>query len=417
MEQGVPQKLLDCSQLLKPFTNEETPPILVSSLPTTQYRAKLTLQLLNEVSVWSYATRKEGRAVAVAVEDAIQTANHRIQQVLRQLLMVLNNTTTPLQRALTSVTVASSWSGTNDACQQSDCIVTLHYEAPLPEISVWMTWASEHLLEPLSLLQVRGRSKKRILCVGKAEDNLLRDSLHLQKDDSGSWHVSVVVAPQGRNDYPKKSPNSENVRIIQYAKNPDAFFHPNPHVMCYALGWMLTRLDGCCTGGTWKRILELYSGCGAHTVALATVTGSSRSSITAVEYDARLVEACRATVALQGEEFPTISLHTADAGMWCEEQLRRGQVDSLPNGYDIWVVDPPRYGLCKKVIQSVAVAGPRDVLYISCGPDALLNDMKQLTNAAAGGYRIMDCHILDLFPGTHSVESLVHLRRHCYSGE
>ena len=48
------------------------------------------------------------------------------------------------------------------------------------------------------------------------------------------------------------------------------------------------------------------------------------------------------------------------------------------------------------------------ILYISCGRDALVRDLERLSE----DFVAEDCTLLDLFPGTRSVESLVHLRRH-----
>jgi tRNA/tmRNA/rRNA uracil-C5-methylase (TrmA/RlmC/RlmD family) len=69
------------------------------------------------------------------------------------------------------------------------------------------------------------------------------------------------------------------------------------------------------------------------------------------------------------------------------------------------LVDPPRSGLHESVCR--LAAGVMHILYISCGHEALLRDL----NILGEMFEVVDCVLLDLFPGTRSVESLVHLQR------
>jgi 23S rRNA (uracil1939-C5)-methyltransferase len=48
------------------------------------------------------------------------------------------------------------------------------------------------------------------------------------------------------------------------------------------------------------------------------------------------------------------------------------------------------------------------MIYISCGRRALLRDLETL---CAGGFNVADLAVIDLFPGTDAVESLVLLER------
>jgi 23S rRNA (uracil1939-C5)-methyltransferase len=78
------------------------------------------------------------------------------------------------------------------------------------------------------------------------------------------------------------------------------------------------------------------------------------------------------------------------------------------NKPDLVVVDPPRSGLGEKVARSVAaVAAPR-ITYVSCDPATLARDLVPLL---AAGYRVEQVHLVDLFPQTYHLESVVHLVR------
>lgn len=73
------------------------------------------------------------------------------------------------------------------------------------------------------------------------------------------------------------------------------------------------------------------------------------------------------------------------------------------------IVDPPRTGLSPVVSAAVAAARPRCVLYVSCDPATLARDLRVLTTE--GGLRLERIAVLDMFPQTAHVETLVTLTR------
>ena len=80
----------------------------------------------------------------------------------------------------------------------------------------------------------------------------------------------------------------------------------------------------------------------------------------------------------------------------------------MPDKPDLAVVDPPRSGLGERVGRLlVTFAAPR-VIYVSCDPATLARDLVILL---AAGYRVEQVHLVDLFPQTYHVESVVHLVR------
>ena len=81
------------------------------------------------------------------------------------------------------------------------------------------------------------------------------------------------------------------------------------------------------------------------------------------------------------------------------------EIDSRP---DIIVVDPPRSGMGEKA--SIKVAGYKvdEILYISCNPKSLLEDLIVLRRE---GYEAEKILLVDMFPWTGSVESICLLKR------
>jgi 23S rRNA (uracil1939-C5)-methyltransferase len=71
------------------------------------------------------------------------------------------------------------------------------------------------------------------------------------------------------------------------------------------------------------------------------------------------------------------------------------------------VLDPPRTGAGREVVNLVADRGPDAVVYVSCDPPTLGRD---LATFAARGYRPDAVHLFDLFPDTFHMETVVRLR-------
>jgi 23S rRNA (uracil1939-C5)-methyltransferase len=75
---------------------------------------------------------------------------------------------------------------------------------------------------------------------------------------------------------------------------------------------------------------------------------------------------------------------------------------------DLVVVDPPRGGLGDSVARALAnLASPR-VTYVSCDPATLARDLVPLL---AAGYEVERVHMVDLFPQTYHLESVLQLVR------
>ncbi|VAV82323.1 RNA methyltransferase, TrmA family [hydrothermal vent metagenome] len=69
------------------------------------------------------------------------------------------------------------------------------------------------------------------------------------------------------------------------------------------------------------------------------------------------------------------------------------------------VLDPPRSG-CLEAIEKIIKVMPEKVIYISCAPPTLARDIKLLIDK---GYRPARASVLDLFPQTYHIESIVEL--------
>jgi 23S rRNA (uracil1939-C5)-methyltransferase len=70
---------------------------------------------------------------------------------------------------------------------------------------------------------------------------------------------------------------------------------------------------------------------------------------------------------------------------------------------DLIVLDPPRTGAGPEICALLGRIAAPTVIYVSCSPETLPADLQTL---AAGGYRIAELHLLDLFPQTTHIETV-----------
>ncbi len=89
------------------------------------------------------------------------------------------------------------------------------------------------------------------------------------------------------------------------------------------------------------------------------------------------------------------------------------QRDPERERFDFVVVDPPRAGLSPRVRRELTRLLPPWILLVSCDPATLARDVRGLRGdpLARPRYSIERAVLLDLFPGTHHVETLLLLKR------
>ena len=86
----------------------------------------------------------------------------------------------------------------------------------------------------------------------------------------------------------------------------------------------------------------------------------------------------------------------------------RGFLAGQARGADIAVLDPPRAGAGRAVIDLLASAGVPRVIHIGCEAAAFARDIGLYRGH---GYRVQDIRVFDAFPLTHHVECLALLSR------
>ncbi|MGV8983261.1 23S rRNA (uracil(1939)-C(5))-methyltransferase RlmD [Clostridium sp.] len=75
---------------------------------------------------------------------------------------------------------------------------------------------------------------------------------------------------------------------------------------------------------------------------------------------------------------------------------------------DVVVVDPPRKGCDKILLEAIASMGPKTIVYVSCDPGTLARDLGILNEL---GYRTLEIQPVDMFPQTAHVECVARIEK------
>lgn len=164
------------------------------------------------------------------------------------------------------------------------------------------------------------------------------------------------------------------------------------------------------------RVLDLYSGVGLLSVPLAAAVGED-GQLVAVESDRRATDHLRENLAdrpwalvVPGRVddlfgVPRKGPKGARGGRHGRGRTRgrATRSDLMPPSADVVVLDPPRTGAGRGVVEALASLRPRRLVYVACDPAALGRDTGYL---AERGYALTGLRALDAFPMTHHVECI-----------
>lgn len=185
-----------------------------------------------------------------------------------------------------------------------------------------------------------------------------------------------------------------------YRQVENSFTQPNGKINIKMLAWARD-----CTANSEGDLLELYCGNGNFSIALASnfrkvlATEIAKSSVESAQYNIQKngienlqiirMSASEFTQAINGER----------------EFYRLRGINLADYECNTIFVDPPRAGLDDDTLKMVQ--GYERILYISCNPETLVENLAVLTQS----HRIERCALFDQFPYTHHIESGVWLVR------
>lgn len=187
---------------------------------------------------------------------------------------------------------------------------------------------------------------------------------------------------------------SYQTKTAAYRVSAGSFFQVNRHLTDELV--KIVR-----EGQAGELALDLYAGVGLFSRALA----ADFHRIISVEWSQT------ASADLAHNQPPNAKAVQATTEQYLQDMGQSGKAaersHSLP-APDLVVLDPPRKGLGERVARMVAAMAAPRVAYVSCDPATLARDLVILL---ASGYRIEQIHLVDLFPQTFHLETIVQLGR------
>jgi tRNA/tmRNA/rRNA uracil-C5-methylase (TrmA/RlmC/RlmD family) len=139
---------------------------------------------------------------------------------------------------------------------------------------------------------------------------------------------------------------------------------------------------------------DLYGGAGIFAAVLGEGVGETGHVVT-VDTSRGASRAARAALA----DLPNVSVVT--------ESVRRA-LTAQPRRADVAVLDPPRSGAGREVIDMLAAAEVPRIIHIGCEAASFARDVGLYLGH---GYRVEELRVFDSFPLTHHIESVAVLTR------
>lgn len=166
--------------------------------------------------------------------------------------------------------------------------------------------------------------------------------------------------------------------------------HPQQCEVLYRLAKEKLQLTG------KETVLDTYCGLGTIGLSLA----DSCKNVTGVEINSEAIHFAKINAKQNG--IKNMQFVDMDATDFMMEAKRYN------HPYDIIILDPPRAGTTQPFIHASTSLSPKKILYISCDPKTLVRDLKQFNRA---GYATDSMDLVDMFPRTEHVESIVLLTK------
>lgn len=171
------------------------------------------------------------------------------------------------------------------------------------------------------------------------------------------------------------------INSIKYYIAPNSFFQVNSSIA----EKMFNYIKDICKKNNASRVIDLYCGCGSISLIIADIV----DYVYGVEVNKQSI-----IDANENKLFNNIS----------NVEFIRDTTDNIEDisDFDTMIIDPPRSGLSKKVIDKIINSNIKNIIYVSCDPITLRRDLLLLKNK----YNIDSITTFDMFPNTYHVENV-----------
>jgi len=359
-EDALARKVAEIARAFAPFVDVSRARVARSEF--VEFRSRVRFQVVRDVDGASRYAMWDKGAPTVMVDD-FPMARRAIRDVMGRLL----------REASAVATLRDGLEATHFLCgvAEGKVLATLVYSTPI-DVDAW-TLAARRLLATKFAgvsLELMGRSKG---VVAKTGDDFVREEYEL---GDGS--------------------------VLNYKHTEGAFSNPNRTITIATMEFLREAVK---KFSRRKMLLELYCGNANHTCALASVF----ERVVAVEINPVLVDAARESLDMNSVSNVDVILSPSES---VAKSLLRGEFKDAAGAtirvedFDAVLVDPPRAGLDADTLALVSRVD--HVLYVSCGPENLLANIRDGLDAT---HAVDDFIVLDHFPWTRHIEVAVSMRK------
>lgn len=185
---------------------------------------------------------------------------------------------------------------------------------------------------------------------------------------------------------------TEMMGNLQFRISPKSFFQTNSKQ-----GLKLYEVTKQFAGLTGNEIVyDLYTGTGT----IACFVSDSAKEVIGIEY----IEDAIADAKINAElnNITNTRFYAGDM-----KDLLNAEFITQNGRPDVIIADPPRAGMHENVIQTILLASPEKIVYVSCNPATQARDISLLADA----FRVEKVQPVDMFPHTHHIENVALLIR------
>ena len=227
---------------------------------------------------------------------------------------------------------------------------------------------------------IRCNQNAEILIVINSQDNLNIDTNYLK---SKIKLVGIVV---NNKIYYGENSLFERMNNLLFKISYDSFFQVNPFIASQLFQIIGDNIDSS------DKVLDLY--CGVGTLSLMAAKKAQKvlgievvpNAIINALFNARVND-------LNNTQFVINDASTA--------------ISKIKPDFNKVIIDPPRSGLTKNIIDVLLKIKPDEIIYVSCDPQTLVRDFTLLSSI----YEIKKSYILDMFSYTYHIETILILTK------
>jgi 23S rRNA (uracil1939-C5)-methyltransferase len=177
---------------------------------------------------------------------------------------------------------------------------------------------------------------------------------------------------------------------FKFSISPSTFFQPNlkmAHIL-YRRAMEIAKIEN------HELVWDLFCGSGT----LSIIASKWARQVIGVEVNPMAILDAKANA--QANYCTKVSFECADLHKDVSSALNQLMSKGHP---DVVMVDPPRVGLLERGARQLAELAPKRILYISCNPLSLAEDIKSLKDS---GYYLSELQVIDQFTHTGHVETI-----------